>query len=458
MSVSDYLELHRDRHLAKLCEFAAFPSISGSGPHAGDVYACAVWLRAHLQGIGLNETQLLDAGGNPVAFGQWLEAGPDAPTILIYGHYDVQPADPYEAWTTAPFRPVLRDGKLFARGISDNKGPIFCAMAAIEATLAVDGRLPCNVKVIVEGEEELRADRLDLLFETRAELLAADLVVNTDGSFLAPGCPSVPLATRGMVALDLTVSTGTTDLHSGVFGGVVPNALHVLTRLLSTLHDEDGRILVDGFYDDVLPIPETELAAWSSLPIDDEEIRRQAEVFSLLGGARPSTLERQWALPTLDLNGIWGGYSGERVKTVIPAEAHAKLSCRLVPGQEMGKTLSQVKEHLLRHLPAYARLRFDYALEGTPASVLAADPAVDAAHAALQAGFGTPAVTVRVGFSVPINDIAGRRLGTPTVMLQCAYPTDAFHAPDEHFTLESFDGGIRSMLQFMPELAARWER
>ncbi|MCW3016602.1 MAG: putative peptidase [Solirubrobacterales bacterium] len=455
MELAEYLRAHRERQLEELATFAAFPSVSALDEHRQDLLACAGWLEQHLAGLGLDNVQLLEAGGNPVAYGEWLGAGSDAPTILVYGHYDVQPADPFELWTTPPFTPTVRDGAMFARGISDNKGPIFAALAGIGSTLAAEGRLACNVKVIVEGEEELRSDRLDALIDRRRDLLAADLLVNTDGAFLAPGQPSVPVGLRGMVAIELTLTTAAGDLHSGLFGGVVPNALHALTQLLATLRAPDGRVLVDGFYDGVLPVPEAELAAWAALPLDDADIRAQAGVPALMGGPEPSTLERQWSQPTLDLNGVWGGFQGQGVKTVIPAQGHAKLSCRLVPGQRMDEVLARVITHLERHTRDGAQLRIVSTLEGTPPMVMPADhPAVTAARTALTAGFGREAVLCRLGVSVPVNEIVDRHLGIPAVQLASSSPTDAFHAPDEHFTLASFDAGVRTMAEFLPAYAA----
>jgi acetylornithine deacetylase/succinyl-diaminopimelate desuccinylase-like protein len=450
-----YLAEHRARHLEELAAFAGFPSVSSLDRHRDDVRACAGWLERQLEAIGLDDVRLLEAGGNPVAYGAWLGAGPDAPTVLVYGHYDVQPADPVEEWTSSPFEPAIRDGFMFARGISDNKGPIFTALKAVEAMLAVHGTLACNVKLLIEGEEELRADRLDALVAANADLLAADLLLNTDGAFLAPGLPSVPVGLRGMVAMELTVTTARGDLHSGLFGGVVQNALQVLTQLLATLRAPDGRILVDGFYDDVADVPQAELDAWSRLPVDDADVLEQSGAFELMGGPQPTTLERQWALPTLDLNGIWGGYEGQGVKTVIPAQAHAKLSCRLVPGQRMDVALAQVKEHLERHVPAGARLTIDATLEGTPPMVMPADhPAVQAARSALSAGWGRPAELTRLGVSVPVNEIVDRLLGVPAVLIASSSPTDAFHAPDERFALASFDAGVRTMICFLPAFAA----
>lgn len=454
--LASYIADARPRHLEELSAFASFASVSALERHRPDVLACADWVEQQVRSVGLQARQL-ETGGNPAIYGEWLDAGPDAPTILLYGHYDVQPPEPLELWTTPPFQPTVRDGAMFARGISDDKGPIFASLKGIEACLAVEGALPCNVKVLIEGEEELRSDHFDALIDRERELLAADLLVNSDGSFIAPGVPSISIGLRGMVALELTVSTAAGDLHSGLFGGVAPNALHVLTALLATLHDADGQILVDGFYDDVVAVPQDERAAWAELPIDEASVLQQARTFALIGDPDASLLDRLWALPTLDLHGVWGGFQGEGVKTVIPAQAHAKLSCRLVADQRMGDVLAKIEAHLERNLPAYARLRIDSTLEGTPPMLLSADHVgVRAALEALGAGHGRPAVLARMGASVPVNEMVQRHLGMPAVMLAASSPTDAFHAPDEHFALASFDGCIRSMVNFLKLLPERW--
>ncbi|MHB1468682.1 MAG: dipeptidase [Solirubrobacteraceae bacterium] len=451
-----YLADARARHLDELSAFASFASVSALERHRSDVLACADWVQEQVRSIGLRARQL-DTGGNPAIYGEWIEAGPQAPTILLYGHYDVQPPEPLELWTTPPFEPTVRDGAMFARGISDDKGPTLASLKGIEACLAVEGALPCNVKVLIEGEEELRSDHFDALIDRERELLAADLLVNSDGSFLAPGVPSVAIGLRGMVALELTVSTAAGDLHSGLFGGVAPNALHVLVELLSTLHDADGRVDVDGFHDDVAAVPARERDAWARLPIDEADVLEQARTHALIGDPSASLLDRLWALPTLDLHGIWGGFQGEGVKTVIPAQAHAKLSCRLVSDQRMHDVLAKIEAHLERHLPAYARLRIDSKLEGTPPMLLSADhPGVSAALRALAAGHGAPAMLARIGASVPVNEMVQRHLGMPAVMLGASSPTDAFHAPDEHFALASFDGCVRSMVNFLKLLPELW--
>ncbi len=456
MSVTTYLELNRERQLSELVQFAAIPSISALSAHRDDIERCAEWLRDHMERIGLEDVCLLRCGGNPVVYGEWMHASAGAPTVLVYGHYDVQPADPLELWTSPPFVPTVRDGQIYARGISDNKGQIFTVLAGLEAALADGGSLACNVKVIVEGEEELRADYLDELMRTSPELLAADVLLNSDSSFLAPGVPSVPIGLRGMVALQFTVRTGTSDVHSGMFGGVTPNALQVMAAILTTLKDGDGKVLVDGYYDDVDEVSAEELESWERLGIDDDSVLAQSGAFAIMAEPGYGLLHRQWARPTLDVVGMWGGFQGEGLKTIIPAAAHAKLSSRLVPDQGMDDILDKIEAHLRRVVPPNVDLTIDWRLPGAPAMLTPVDhPAVHAAVDALTASFGRQAEVVRQGFSVPVNEIADRNLGLPAVMLGFASPTDACHAPDEHFSLASFDAGRRATVEFLRRYAAR---
>ncbi len=456
MSVTTYLDVNRERQLSELIEFAAIPSISALTAHQDDVERCAGWLHEHMERIGLEAVRLIRAGGNPVAYGEWLRAPEGAPTVLIYGHYDVQPADPLELWTSPPFEPTIRDGQIYARGVSDNKGQIFAVLAGLEASLAAEGSLPCNVKVIIEGEEELRADYLDELMRTSPELLAADVLLNSDSGFLAPGVPSVPVGLRGMVAIEFTVRTGTTDLHSGMFGGVAPNALQAMAAIVTTLKDGDGRVLVDGYYEDVREVSGGELDAWDRLGVDDASVLEQTGTFSLMAEPGYGLLHRQWARPTLDVVGMWGGFQGQGLKTIIPAAAHAKLSCRLVPDQGMDDILDKLEAHLRRVAPHGVELTIDWRLPGAPAMLTPVDhPAVHAAVDALTSTFGRRAEVVRQGFSVPVNEIAQRNLGVPAVMLGFASPTDACHAPDEHFSLSSFDAGRAAAVEFLRGYAAR---
>jgi acetylornithine deacetylase/succinyl-diaminopimelate desuccinylase-like protein len=444
-----YLADARERHLGELFDYLRIPSISTLPQHAGDIRACAEWVRAHLERIGLHDVRLIETSGNPIVYGEHLDAGEGAPTLLVYGHYDVQPADPFELWETPPFKPAIREGRIYARGSTDNKGPLFVYLKALETILAVDGRLPCNVKVVVEGEEELRADHLDAFLAENRELLACDACVISDSALYARGVPSIPLSLRGMAALQLRVETAESDLHSGMYGGVAPNAVHALARLLATLHDEEWRVAVDGFYDAVRPVAAEEVAEWERLPFDEEELRQEIGASRLIGGDEYTALERMWSRPTLDVHGVWGGFQGDGIKTVIPREARAKLSCRLVDDQGPEEVLELLRRHLERHCPPEARLTIEWTLAGAgPMTMPRDEPLVAIAREALAAGYEAEPLFFRSGWSVPVAALVRRRLGVDSLLLGFGLPTDGAHAPNEHFDVENLDRGIRTMVEF----------
>jgi acetylornithine deacetylase/succinyl-diaminopimelate desuccinylase-like protein len=451
---SEYLEAARERHVEELFEYLRIPSISTLPEHAADVRRCADWVGSHLEGIGIGNVRLMETGGNPIVYGERLEAGPAAPTLLAYGHYDVQPADPLELWESPPFEPALRDGRIYARGATDNKGPLFTYLKALETILAVDGRLPCNVKVIVEGEEELRADHLDAFLAEQGELLACDACVVSDSALYARDVPSISLSLRGMAALGFSLETAASDLHSGLYGGVAPNALHAMARLVATLHDDDGRVAVGGFYDDVRPLPPEEVADWERLGFDQEDLRLEIGARTLIGGDENTPLERLWARPTLDLHGLWGGFGGVGIKTVIPRSAHAKLSCRLVADQRPEHVLDLVRHHLELHCPPEARLEIEWTLPGaTPVAMPRTSPLVDAAVEALREGYEADPLFFRSGWSVPVTALAKERLGVDSLLLGFGLPTDRAHAPNEHFDVANLERGIRTMVLFFNRAA-----
>ena len=455
-TVADYLERARDRHLGELSELLRIPSVSTASEHAADLAAAARWLLGHLEGIGLEGVRLVETGGNPIVYGEWLHA-PGAPTLLVYGHYDVQPSAPDELWDSPPFEPEVRDGRLYARGVTDNKGQIFAALAALEALLAVDGSLPCNVRVLIEGEEELSAENLTAFLTANkgSELLAADLALITDCGMFDERTPGVTTALRGMAAMQFTLRTAASDVHSGVYGGVTPNAVLSLAQLLATLRDPGtGRILVEGFYDDVLPIPEDERRAWTSLPYDEQELARSLGLTELAGEPGYTALERMWGRPTLDVTGAWGGHTGEGLKTIIPAKAHATISCRLVPDQDANRVLDLVERHLVAHAPPGAELTVDWLLPGCwPIVVPVEHPSIAAALAAVEEGFGLEPAVYRAGYSVPIVELLARIVGLESVLLGFTLPDENMHAPNEFIRLDVFAAGVRTYAAFLGNLA-----
>lgn len=444
--------------LAALVEFCRFASVSGSALHEEDLRGCATFLHDHLERIGLEHTALLPTGGSPIVYGDWLGAK-GAPTVLIYGHYDVQPADPLGRWTTPPFEPTVRGGRLYARGASDNKGQIFAALAALQTLLADEGRLPCNVRVLIEGEEETRTDNLEafLCSGASADLLAADVALVTDSGMLAEGQPGVVVGLRGIAALEVTVRTAAGDLHSGVWGGAVPNAIVALTQLLAGLvHPVSGKVLVDGFYDRVSPVPPAEAESWSRFPVDEGAVARELGVSALTGEDGLSLWERLWARPTLDVCGIWGGYQGDGVKTVIPAEAYAKISCRLVPDQVPEEVVSLLDRHLSERAPAGATVDVRAEVEGArPLVVPVEHPAVQSALAAVRSGFGVEPVTYRAGFSVPVVDLLARTRGMDSVLLGFMCSDENMHAPDEFVRLDVVAKAITTYAAFLRDVAHR---
>lgn len=453
--LAEYLDGNRERHLEEFAEFLRFASVSAVPHYAPRVRACADWVAAHLEQIGLEHVRLIETPGHPIVYAEWLHAGDAAPTALLYGHYDVQPPEPFELWTTPPFEPTVRDGRVYARGSTDNKGPIFTNLKALEGWLATAGSLPCNVKVLIEGEEEVRADHLEAFVRDSAELLAADVAVISDSAMYGRGLPALPLGLRGMAAMELTLRGNEHDLHSGIYGGTVPNAVTALARLVSTFHGADGRIAVEGFYDGVRTLTEEERAAWAEVPFDEGSFRAESGAQELVGEPEFTPIERVWGRPTLELHGIWGGYQGPGVKTVIPAEAHAKISCRLVPDQDPHEVLRVLRAHVERRTPRGTTVTIDLELPGAwPVLTPPDHPAVRAARAALGVGYGREPLLIRSGWSVPVTEILQRNLGLESVLLGFGLPDDGAHAPDEHFDLENFDGGIRTMAAFWPELAS----
>jgi acetylornithine deacetylase/succinyl-diaminopimelate desuccinylase-like protein len=451
------LDERRDAQLAGLAELVRFPSVSADRARVDDLRACATWLGGRLEAIGLEHVQLLETGLHPVVYADWLHAGPDAPTVLLYGHYDVQPAEPLELWESPPFDPELRDGRLYGRGASDCKGNVWLNVEALAALLEVQGALPVNLKVIVEGEEELRPEGLQGVLREHAALLAADVAVICDSSLFGRHVPSVATGLRGMASIEVTVRTLAGDLHSGLYGGIAPNALHAVAHIVDSLRGPDGRIAVEGFYDRVREPSAEERAAWAKLPFDADAVAAQIGARELIGEPEWTPLERSFARPTLDVHGLWGGFQDPGVKTIIPAEGHIKLSCRLVPDQDAAEVVSLLRAHVERHAPPWAQVRFDMELAGAwPIHTPADHPAVRAALGALGDVYDEEPVTVRSGWSVPVVAMLDRELGLDSVLFGFGLPTDNLHAPNEHMDVETFHRGVRAMTAFWPRLAAEW--
>ena len=444
------------RFLEELKELLRIPSVSTLPEHAADCRKTAEKLAAELKRIGMENVRLIETGierggGHPLVYADWLHAG-DKPTVLMYGHYDVQPADPLEEWLTPPFEPTERNGNLYARGAVDDKGQMYMHVKALESLLAAEGKLPLNVRVLIEGEEEVGGEGIAAYVATKPADLKADFALISDTELFAPGLPTLCVGLRGMIYTELEVRGAKTDLHSGMYGGAAPNPFIALAQIIAGLKDREGRILIPGFYDEVEAPSAEELAAWKSLPFDEEHYR-VTEVGSkaLVGEAGYSVLERTWARPTLEVHGMPGGFIGAGAKTVIPAKATAKISMRLVPDMTPAKAFAQYKAYVEEIAPVGVEVSVRLIHQCDPCLISVDNPYVQAATKALHAVWGRDTVFIRSGGSIPIVGDLDRHLGLPSVMMGFGLPDDNLHAPNEKFNLENFRLGIRSVIGFLEE-------
>jgi len=450
-TVRSHLDAHRDENLAALTELLRFESISAQPDHHDDCVGCAHWLARRLEALGL-KSQILPGTAKPllVATG---EQRPDRPTLLIYGHYDVQPPEPLKLWTTPPFEPTVRDGDLYARGASDDKGPLMAWIAAAEAYRAVGEQWPVNLKFCIEGEEEIGSPTLEDVIAAHAELLRCDHIAISDTAFFAAGIPSITTALRGLAAVEVTLTGPSHDLHSGLYGGIAPNPLHALAALVAGLHDSSGRVTLEGFYDDVVELTDTQREQWRTLNFDEAALAAEIGVDRLTGEAGYTALERNWARPALDCNGLWGGYCGDGPKTVIASWAKAKLSVRLVPRQDPRAVNESLDRYFQKNRPAGTRV--ELTVQEGAAPWLLADDAADlpAARAAMTEAFGAPCALIGCGASVPITVAFKRCLGIDPLMMGYALPGDRVHSPNERFRLANFFAGAVASAALMANLA-----
>ena len=453
-AVLAYLTAGHERILGELVEFAAIPSVSTDPAHAADMHAAAAWVASKLKRAGPFTVKVMPTPGASIVYAEWLGA-PGAPTALIYGHYDVQPEDPVELWKSPPFEPTLRDGRLYARGVSDDKGPMLIPIKVAEAFFAVQGRLPLNVKFMIEGEEEIGSRHLEAFITQHKEMLAADVVISADGAMWRIDEPSLTVANRGLAGLELTVRGAAKDLHSGRHGGSVANPLHAMARLIASLHDANGRVAVAGFYDRVRELTKAERADIAALPFNEATYLAQVGAPAAVGEPGYTTLERQWTRPTLELNGMWGGYQGPGQKTVVPSEAHAKITCRLVPDQDPDEVVALVTRHLEAHVPAGATLATRAADHGArPAHISRDHWVLKKAESALKSTYGVAPLIVRMGGTVPLAEIFTRLMKLDTVYFSFSTGDEDFHSPNEFFRVHRLHEGLEAWARLWDSLSA----
>jgi acetylornithine deacetylase/succinyl-diaminopimelate desuccinylase-like protein len=448
-----YLDERVDVHREELFELLRIPTVSTDRKHAVDVRRGAEWVAERLRKAGVPRVELLESAGHPVVYGAWHEA-PGKPTLLVYGHYDVQPADPLELWETPAFEPTVRDGRIYARGAADMKGNLATVIQAVEALAQASGRPPLNLTFFFEGEEEIGSAHTPQVVAEHRDKLTADAVLSCDGGMEGPDTPALLVGLKGITGCEITLRTGQSDLHSGMYGSTVPNALQAIAKLAATFHDGSGRVAVQGFYDDVVELTAEERAEIARIGQTDEEVRAESGAFALWGEPGYSALERQFARPTIDFNGMWGGWQGDGGKTVTPCEAHLKLTCRLVPKQDPTAIVALIENHIEQHAPAGARIDFVHSELGARAYLLPRDNRyLGVAKRVLTDIYGTEPLIVRSGGSVPITETFATALGLDTVTIGFGLPGSQVHAPNEWFRLEDLPRARRVYAAFLEAAA-----
>jgi acetylornithine deacetylase/succinyl-diaminopimelate desuccinylase-like protein len=449
-----YLNDNYDRHFALYLDFLRIPSISTDETRKPELVKAAGWVSDRLKEAGVPEVEVIPTPGHPVVFGNW-HVGEGLPTLLVYGHYDVQPVEPLELWETPPFEPSIRDGIVYARASSDMKANLLTLVQAIEALAKTEGAPPVNLKLLFEGEEEIGSPNLPAVIRANRERFASDVALSADGGMSGPDKPSLTVALKGLVGCRINLRTSTTDLHSGGYGAAVPNAVQQLVQLAATFHDSEGRVAIEGFYDTVLPFTEEDEAELAAIPEDDEKFLKEAGVQTAWGEPGFSLLERRSARPTVDLNGLWGGFLGEGNKTVTPAEAHLNMTCRLVPNQQPEAILELIKAHVAKHTPAGIATEV-IGIKGSavPYSIDRSTPALQTAKAVLHEIYGVAPLLVRAGGSVPVTETFKTELGIDTVTIGFAMPGSRAHAPNEWFRVEDYAIAQKTFATFFKALAS----
>lgn len=451
--MKEYISANQDRFMNELFQWLRIPSVSADSRHKEDVRRAANFLRDQLTTAGAEKVELCETKGHPIVYAEKM-VHKDKPTVLVYGHYDVQPPDPVDLWDSPPFEPVVKDGKIFARGACDDKGQTYMHVKAFEAMMK-NNSLPCNVKFMVEGEEEVGSDNLGAFVKANKEKLKADIILISDTALISLEHPSITTGLRGLSYMEVEVTGPNRDLHSGVYGGAVANPVNVLCKMIASLHDEHGRVAIPGFYDRVATLSDAERKAINAAPFDLEEYKRELGIEEVLGEKGYTTLERTGIRPTLDVNGIWGGYTGEGAKTVLPSKAHAKISMRLVPDQQSAEITELFTRHFQSIVPKYVKVKVTAHHGGEPAVTPTDSAAFKAASKAFEEVWGKTPIPTRDGGSIPIVALFKKELGLDTVLMGFGLDSDAIHSPNEHFGVKNFLLGIETIAAFYRHYARK---
>jgi acetylornithine deacetylase/succinyl-diaminopimelate desuccinylase-like protein len=453
-----YLKEHEDQFINELLEFLRIPSISSLPDHRADVQRAAEWLEARMKAAGIESVRIMPTEGHPVVYGDWLHAS-DKPTVLIYGHFDTQPVDPLDLWENPPFEPLVKDGRIYARGASDDKGNLFVPIIVVEAMLKTGGSLPVNLKFLFEGQEEIGSPKLPGFIVAKKDLLSCDLVLSADGGQWDENQPALTLGTRGLAAIYIDVEGPDHDLHSGTYGGTIVNPIHALVRILDSMHDGDGRVTVDGFYDDVRSLTDEERAQLARVPFDEAKYLKELGATSVFGEPGFTTYERAWARPTIEVNGIYGGFQGEGLKTVLPSTAHAKVSCRLVADQDPSKIADLVLAHVREASPPGVKVK---ATRGESAAIPYLVPAdhhgIRIAASVLEDLYGKEPYQIRSGGTIPVNALFLQHLHAYTVVFSFGLHDERQHSPNEFFRMSSYERSQKAYGMLLNRLGEELKR
>jgi acetylornithine deacetylase/succinyl-diaminopimelate desuccinylase-like protein len=444
--VKEYISKNKDRFLAELFDWLRIPSVSADSRHKQDVRKAAEFLKEKFSAAGVDKVEICETPGHPIVYAEKI-INVSLPTILVYGHYDVQPADPLNLWTSPPFEPVIKDDKIFARGSCDDKGQVYMHVKAFEIMMK-NNQIPCNVKFMVEGEEEVGSDNLGTFVKENKAKLKADVILISDTALISLDHPSITTGLRGLSYMEVEVTGPNRDLHSGVYGGAVANPINTLCNMIASLHDKNGRITIPGFYDKVAELSKTEREALNKAPFDLSEYKKELDIDEIKGEDGYSTLERTGTRPTLDVNGIWGGYTGEGAKTVLPSKAFAKISMRLVPNQSNGEITELFTKHFNALAPKYVKVKVTALHGGEPAVTPTDSKAFKAASKAFEEVWGKTPIPTRDGGSIPIVALFKKELGLDTVLMGFGLDSDAIHSPNEHYGVKNFLLGIETIVSF----------